>query len=60
MARLGQPISPAWRGERPVSRSGKPFIGRSRIPGLWLNTGHGHMGWTLCAGSGELMAHDDC
>ncbi len=60
MARLGQPIGPAnkrvWRGERPVSRSGKPFIGRSRVPGLWLNTGHGHMGWTLCAGSGELMA----
>lgn len=52
---LGVPVS-AWTGERPMSLTGKPFIGRTNVPNLWVNTGHGHMGWTLCAGSGDLMA----
>jgi len=52
---LGTPTS-AWTGQRPMSRTGKPLIGRTGVPNLWVNTGHGHMGWTLCAGSGELMA----
>lgn len=45
-----------WTGYRPVSPVGRPYISGSSIPKLWVNTGHGHMGWTLCAGSGELMA----
>ena len=45
-----------WSGLRPVSAKGRPFIGESSVPGLWVNAGHGHMGWTLCAGSGELLA----
>jgi len=45
-----------WCGFRPVSADGIPFIGRTSIPGLAVNTGHGHMGWTLAAGSGELLA----
>ncbi len=45
-----------WSGERPVSAEGRPFIGPTQIPNLWINAGHGHMGWTLCAGSGDLMA----
>lgn len=52
-------LSPAqemWSGFRPVSRIGRPYIGASSIKGLWVNTGHGHMGWTLSAGSGELIA----
>lgn len=53
---LDAPIGAPWRGERPMSLTGKPFIGRSSVPGLWLNTAHGHMGWTLCAGSAELLA----
>ena len=53
---LKQPVMPPWRGERPVSLTGKPFIGRTSVPGLWVNTGHAHMGWTLCAGSGVLCA----
>ena len=56
MAALGQPLSQPWTAERPVSLTGKPFIGRSALPGLWINTAHGHMGWTLCAGSGDLLA----
>ena len=55
MAALGKPLSQPWTAERPVSLTGKPFIGRSGLPGLWINTAHGHMGWTLCAGSGELL-----
>lgn len=55
MVALGTPVS-EWSGERPMSRFGHPIIGPSVRPGIWINTGHGHMGWTLCAGSGELMA----
>ena len=55
MLRLGQPRS-TWSGLRPVSPVGRPYISGTSIPKLWVNTGHGHMGWTLCAGSGELLA----
>ena len=43
-----------WHGFRPVSADGVPFIGKIK-PGLAVNTGHGHMGWTMSAGSGELL-----
>jgi len=52
---LGEARS-SWTGLRPVSRAGRPYISSTTIPRLWINTGHGHLGWTLCAGSGELMA----
>lgn len=55
MLRLGQPRS-IWSGLRPISPVGRPYISGTSIPKLWVNTGHGHMGWTLCAGSGELLA----
>jgi len=55
MAALGEPQS-SWTGLRPVSRAGRPYISATSIPKLWINTGHGHLGWTLCAGSGALMA----
>ena len=45
-----------WHGDRPTSDLGRPIIGPSPIEGLWINTGHGHMGWTLCAGSAEHLA----
>lgn len=45
-----------WHGFRPVSADGIPFIGASAIEGLAVNTGHAHLGWTLCAGSGALLA----
>ncbi|MBC6402128.1 MAG: FAD-dependent oxidoreductase [Hyphomonadaceae bacterium] len=53
--RLAEPIS-RWSGDRPVSETGCPLIGPTDISGIWLNAGHGHMGWTLCAGSGEKLA----
>jgi len=51
------PATEVWSGLRPMSEKGRPFIGRTSIPRLWVNTGHGHMGWTLSAGSGELMSN---
>ena len=59
MALLGDPQS-VWSGLRPVSAMGRPFIGPTSVPGLWVNAGHGHMGWTLCAGSGALLADMIC
>jgi D-amino-acid dehydrogenase len=46
----------AWAGLRPMSADGRPFIGASPLPGLWLNCGHGHLGWTKAAGSAKLLA----
>jgi D-amino-acid dehydrogenase len=48
--------SKVWAGLRPVSPSGTPIIGETRIRGLWINAGHGHLGWTLSCGSGRLLA----
>ncbi|HZT20588.1 MAG TPA: FAD-dependent oxidoreductase, partial [Dongiaceae bacterium] len=48
--------SKLWAGLRPVSPSGTPIIGETRIRGLWINAGHGHLGWTLSCGSGRLLA----
>ncbi len=43
-----------WTGLRPVTPDSRPLIGPSRLPGLFLNTGHGGLGWTLAAGSARL------
>lgn len=59
MASVGEPLQ-VWSGLRPVSALGRPFIGRASVPNLWVNAGHGHMGWTLCAGSGALLADMIC
>jgi D-amino-acid dehydrogenase len=48
--------SRVWAGLRPVSPSGTPIIGETRIQGLWINAGHGHLGWTLSCGSGRVIA----
>lgn len=48
-------VSP-WAGLRPVSSDGRPFIGLGKVPGLYINTGHGPLGWTLAMGSAELLA----
>jgi D-amino-acid dehydrogenase len=45
-----------WCGLRPVSADGKPYIGATPIAGLYVNTGHGHLGWTQAAGSACLLA----
>lgn len=45
-----------WTGLRPMVPDGVPLIGPTRVPGLYLNTGHGHLGWTQATGSGCLLA----
>ncbi len=41
---------------RPMTPDGPPIMGRGRHRNLWLNTGHGHIGWTMAAGSGRIVA----
>lgn len=45
-----------WAGLRPSTPSNIPYIGRSRIARLWVNAGHGTLGWTHGAGSGRALA----
>jgi D-amino-acid dehydrogenase len=45
-----------WSGLRPATPSNVPLIGKTRLPNLYLNTGHGTLGWTHCCGSGRSIA----
>ena len=45
-----------WAGLRPATPSSVPLIGASAVQGLWLNAGHGTLGWTQGAGSGKALA----
>ncbi|MBF23577.1 MAG: amino acid dehydrogenase [Pusillimonas sp.] len=45
-----------WSGLRPSTPSNVPLIGRTRVSNLYLNTGHGTLGWTMGVGSGRVLA----
>ncbi len=45
-----------WTGLRPSTPSNIPYIGRTKYPNLFLNTGHGTLGWTHACGSGRALA----
>lgn len=45
-----------WSGLRPATPSNVPYIGATRHSNLYLNTGHGTLGWTLACGSGKVVA----
>ncbi|MCT9070746.1 D-amino acid dehydrogenase [Cupriavidus gilardii] len=45
-----------WTGLRPMTPDGTPIVGPTPVKGLWLNTGHGTLGWTMACGSGKLLA----
>ncbi len=45
-----------WAGLRPATPSNVPVIGRTRFANLFVNTGHGTLGWTLACGSGRALA----
>ena len=46
----------AWTGLRPATPSNVPYVGRSaRLRNLWLNTGHGTLGWTMGMGTAEIL-----
>lgn len=44
-----------WTGLRPMTPDGPPVIGATPIPNMFLNTGHGTLGWTMAAGSARLL-----
>lgn len=45
-----------WTGLRPATPDGTPIIGATPYRNLFLNTGHGTLGWTMAAGSGRYLA----
>jgi D-amino-acid dehydrogenase len=49
-----------WTGLRPATPTNIPFIGQTKIKGLWVNAGHGTLGWTHGAGSGKALAELIC
>jgi D-amino-acid dehydrogenase len=49
-------LAEMWAGLRPMTPSSVPVIGKAGYRNFYLNTGHGHLGWTTAAGSGQLLA----
>ena len=45
-----------WAGLRPATPTNIPYIGQTPVRGLWVNAGHGTLGWTHGAGSGKALA----
>jgi D-amino-acid dehydrogenase len=45
-----------WTGLRPMTPDGTPIVGATRYADLFLNTGHGTLGWTMACGSGRLVS----
>jgi len=45
-----------WTGLRPMTPDGTPIVGATPIGNLFLNTGHGTLGWTMSCGSAQLLA----
>ena len=44
-----------WAGLRPMPASGSPYVGKSSLDNLYLNCGHGHLGWTMSCGSSRAL-----
>lgn len=59
-AQLDPATARPWCGLRPMSADGVPIIGPTRLSNLLVNTGHGHLGWTMAAGSAQLLADLMC
>ncbi|KDD16869.1 D-amino acid dehydrogenase [Bordetella bronchiseptica] len=49
-----------WTGLRPMTPDSTPIIGATKYGNLFLNTGHGTLGWTMACGSGQLVADQVC
>jgi D-amino-acid dehydrogenase len=50
------PRAEFWTGLRPMTPDGTPIVGATPYKELFLNTGHGTLGWTMACGSGQLLA----
>lgn len=46
----------AWSGLRPLTPSNRPYVCETHIPNLFINAGHGSLGWTLSAGAADLIS----
>lgn len=46
-----------WAGLRPMTPTGTPCLGRTKIANLFVNAGHGHLGWTMSCGSAQVVAN---
>lgn len=46
-----------WAGLRPMTPDSTPIVGGTRLDNLFVNTGHGTLGWTMACGSGKLMSN---
>lgn len=55
-AQWNEAAATPWCGLRPSSPDGVAIVGATPIDNLWVNSGHGHLGWTLAAGSARLFA----
>ena len=54
---IPEPEDPGfWAGLRPKTPDSVPVIGPTKIDNLYLNTGHGTLGWTMACGSGRILA----
>jgi len=53
---LDTSVAEFWSGLRPQTPDSVPIISRTRVENLYVNTGHGTLGWTMACGSGHLMA----
>jgi D-amino-acid dehydrogenase len=49
-----------WTGLRPMTPDGMPILGPTPYDNLYLNTGHGSLGWTLACGSAQVLAELIC
>ncbi len=47
-----------WTGLRPLTYDGSPFIGKTSIENLYLNSGHGPLGWTMATGSAKMLTDE--
>ncbi|HEX9852108.1 MAG TPA: FAD-dependent oxidoreductase [Woeseiaceae bacterium] len=50
------PARHEWGGYRPMTANSQPIVGPASIPGLYLNCGHGMLGWTLACATGFNLA----
>lgn len=57
-AELDLSTAQPWAGLRPMSADGQPIIGATARQGLWLNCGHGHLGWTMACGSAQRLVNE--
>ena len=49
-------VASFWTGLRPMTPDGTPILGKSRIDNLFVNSGHGTLGWTMACGSARVIS----